>query len=138
MESQSASSASTAKHNLFKEGLKSQLTSSAPTTNYCRRLKKGLETQPASTASTFLVIESDISEVTGSSIEPSGTGYSLWRGHYRRLGIKDSIPAAQNLCKYTWEVVACMVLTAKERLGPDIWPKTPEQAESIKDMMRSI
>ena len=31
-----------------------------------------------------------------------------------------------------------MVLTGKGRLGPDIWPKTPEQAESTEDMMRSI
>lgn len=138
MESQSASSASTAKHNLLREGLKSQLTSSAPTTNHRRRLREGLETQPASTASTSLVIDSDISKVTGSSIEPSGTGYSLWRGHRRRSGIKDSIPAARSLCEYTWEVVACMVLTGKGRLGPDIWPETPEQAESTEDMMRSI
>ena len=31
-----------------------------------------------------------------------------------------------------------MILTSKRRLGPDIWPKTPEQAESTEDMMRSI
>ena len=127
-----------AKHNLLREGLKSQLTSSAPTTNYCRRFKEGLETQPASTASTSLIIDSNISDVTGSSIEPSGTGYSLWRGHRRCSGIKDSIPAARSLCEYTWEVVACMVLTGKGRPGPDIWPETPEQAESTEDMMRSI
>ena len=48
------------------------------------------------------------------------------------------IPAAQSLCKYTWEVVACIVLTGKGGLGPDIWPETPEQAKSTKDMMRSI
>ena len=88
--------------------------------------------------STSLVIDSDISEVTGSSIEPSGTGYSLWRGHYRCLGIKDSIPAVRSLCQYTWEDVACMVLTSRICLGPDIWPETPEQAESTKNMMRSI
>ena len=137
-ESQSASSASTAKHNLLRGGLKSQLTSSAPTTNHRRHLREGLETQPASTASTSLVIDSNISEVTGLSIEPSETGYSLWRGHCCRSGIKDSIPAAQSLYKYTWEVVTCMFLTGKGRLGPDIWPETLKQAESTKDMMRSI
>ena len=31
-----------------------------------------------------------------------------------------------------------MVLTGKERLGPDIWLETPEQAESTEDMIRSI
>ena len=138
MESQSASSASTAKQNLLREGLKSQLIFSAPTTNHCRRLRKGLETQLASTTSSSSVIDSDISEVIVSSIEPSETGYSLWRGHRRCSGIKNSIPAAQSLCKYTWEVVACMVLTDKERLGPDMWPETPEQAESTEDMIRSI
>ena len=25
---------------------------------------------------------------------------------------------------------SCMVLIGKGRLGPDIWPKTPQQAES--------
>ena len=136
MESQSAFSASTAKHNLLKEGLKSQLTSSAPTTNYCRRLREGLETQPVSTSSTSLVFDSDISKVTGSCIELSGTGYFLLRGYRRRSGIKDSIPATQSLCEYTWKVVAYMILTGKGRLGPNICPKTPEQAESIEDMMQ--
>ena len=133
-----ASSASTAKHSLLREGLKSQLTSSAPTTNHRLCLREGLETQPASTTSTSLVIDSDISKVTSSSIEPSGTGYSLWRGHCHCLGIKNSILAAQSLCEYTWEIVTCMVLTGKERLGPDIWPETPEQVKFTEDMMRSI
>ena len=138
MESQSASSTTTAKHNLLRESLKSQLTSFAPTTNHRRRFREGLETQLASTASTSLVIDSKIPEVPGSSIEPSGMGYFPWRRHCCCLQIKNSIPAAQSLCKYIWEVVVCMVLIRKRRLGPDIWPKTPEQAESIKDMMRSI
>ena len=35
-------------------------------------------------------------------------------------------------------MVACIVLTGKGRPGPDIWPETPEQAESTEDMIRSI
>ena len=31
-----------------------------------------------------------------------------------------------------------MVLTGKRRLGPDIWSKIPEQAESTEDIIRSI
>ena len=31
-----------------------------------------------------------------------------------------------------------MVLIGKRRLGPDIWPDTPEQAKSTEDMIRSI
>ena len=138
MEPQSAPLASTAKHNLLREGLKSQLTSFAPTTNHPHRLRKELETQSASRASTFLIIDSNISDVTDSSIKPSGTGYSLWRGHHCRLGIKDLIPAIPSLCEYIWEVVACMVLTGKVCPGLDIWPETPEQAEFIEDMIRSI
>ena len=30
----------------------------------------------------------------------------------------------------------CMVLIKKRRLRPDIWSKTPQQAKSIKSMMR--
>ena len=127
-----------AKHNLLREGLKSQLTFSAPTTNHCRRLREGLETQPASTASTFFGIDFDISKVTGSNIELFGLGYSLWHRHCCCLRIKNLIPAAQSLCKYTWEVVACMVLTGKRRLKPNIWPETPEQAKSTEDIMKSI
>ena len=138
MEFKSASSASTAKHNLLKEGLKSQLTFSAPITNHCRCLKERLETQPASIASTFLVINFNIFKVTGPSIELSETKYSLWRRHRCCLGIKDLILASRSLCKYSWEVVAYMVLTGKGHLGPDILPETPKQAESTKDIMRSI
>ena len=72
-----AFSAFIAKHNLFRKGLKSQLTFSAPTTNHCRRFREGLETQPTSTTSTSLIIDSDISDVIGSSIKPSEVGYSL-------------------------------------------------------------
>ena len=54
------------------------------------------------------------------------------------MGIKDLIPANCSLCKYTWEVFIYMVLTSKAHLGPNIWPKTPKQAESTKDMMRLI
>ncbi len=30
-----------------------------------------------------------------------------------------------------------MVLTVEGRLGPDIWPETPEQAESTENMLRT-
>ncbi len=30
-----------------------------------------------------------------------------------------------------------MVLTGEGRLGPDIWPETPQQAESTESMMRT-
>ena len=46
------------------------------------------------------------------------------------------IPAACSLCKYTWEVVTYLILTGKGRPGPDIWPETPDQAESIEINMK--
>lgn len=46
--------------------------------------------------------------------------------------------ATGNLCKYTWEVVVCIVLTGKRRLRPDIWLKTLQQTKSIKSIMRII
>ena len=139
MKLQSAFLASTAKHNLLREVLKSQLTSSAPSTNHCCLFREGLETQPACTVSISLIIDSDISDVINSSIKPSRTtGYSLWRRHCRCLGIKDSIPATCSLCKYTWKVVGCIVLTGKGHPGPNIWSETLEQAESTEDIMKSI
>lgn len=60
-------------------------------------IREGLETEPASSS----VL----------SHEAHGTDDSLWRGHCRRSRIKDSTPAARGLCEYTWDVVACMVLT---------------------------
>ena len=138
LETQFASSASTTKHNLLKEELKSQWTSFTPTINYCRRLRKGLETQLAFKASTSLVIDSEIFNVTISSIQLSRKDYFLWHEYCCYSGIKDSIPTALNLCKYTWKVVVCMVLTGKGRIGPDIWPETPKQAKSTEEMIRSI
>ncbi len=52
-------------------------------------------------------------------------GYSLWCGYSRCIRIKDSTPTAHSLCKYTWKVVVCMVLTGKRCLEPDIWPENP-------------
>ena len=48
------------------------------------------------------------------------------------------ILTVRSLCGYTWEVVGYIVLTSKGRWGPDIWPETSQQAESTKNMMRSI
>ncbi len=31
-----------------------------------------------------------------------------------------------------------MILTGDRRLGPDIWPKTPDQAEGTEEMMRTV
>ena len=38
----------------------------------------------------------------------------------RRMKIKDFLPKQTNFCKYTWKVVACMVITGERRLDPNI------------------
>lgn len=122
----------------FLAALKSQKTSSTSFVKYCCRLKKRLETQLEFTNSTSFVSGSDIPDITPAIVEPSKTGYTLWRGHYRRLEIKDSTPAACSLCKYIWKVILCMVLTGKRCLRPDIWSEIIDQAKSIEDIIRGI
>ncbi len=65
-------------------------------------------------------------------------GGFLWRGVHRRMGIKDSSPKQTSLCKYTWEVIAFMVMTGEGRSGPDIWPETPNQATGTEKMILII
>ena len=59
----------------------------------------------------------------------------LWHGVCRRMGIKNSSLEQASLCEYTWEVVACMVITGEERSSPDIWPETPNQGTGTEDMI---
>lgn len=50
--------------------------------------------------------------------------YFLWRGHCHCASIKESTFVTRSWYKHTWKIMDCMVLTSKEYLGPDIWPKT--------------
>ena len=67
----------------------------------------------ATTASSSFTNASDIPEVTLLPFKVLAIGHYLWYRHYCFLRIKNSIPADCNLCKYTWEVVVCMVLIGK-------------------------
>ena len=51
------------------------------------------------------------------------------------MGIKDFSSEQASLCEYTWEVVACIVITGKGRSGPDIWPETLNQGIGTEDMI---
>ena len=51
------------------------------------------------------------------------------------MGIKNFLPKQASLYKYTWEVFAYMLITSERRLGPDIWPETPNQGTSTEDMI---
>ena len=58
----------------------------------------------------------------------------LWRGVCRRMGIKDFLSEQASVCEYTWEVVACMIITGEGCSGPDIWPETINQDTGTEDM----
>ena len=145
MEFHSASTASTASGTTNPCRLIRERLESHPPSNHCQ----GLATQPcpnqrqgsgshlAAIASRSFTNASNIPNVILSPTKFLATGNSLWRGHRRRAGIKDSTSAACSLCKVTWEVMICMVLTGEGRLGPDIWPEPSQQAESTKSMMRA-
>ena len=70
-------------------------------------------------------------------IKASTINYLLWHKYYRHSKIKDSIPTAHSLYKHTWVIVVYIVLTGKKSSGPDIWPKTPQQTKSTKNIMRT-
>lgn len=126
---------------LIKERLESHLLSNhrqgLQTQPYSNQ-RHGLKFQPAATLSNLFIYVSNILKVISSPTKTSGTGYSLWRGHHCRMGIKDLTFAAHRLCKYTWEVVTYMILTGKGHLEPDIWPKALKQVESIGSMMSTM
>ena len=65
-------------------------------------------------------------------------GYSLWRKHCCYTEIKNLTSAACSSYKHTWEVMVCMILTGKRRLGADIWPKTLQQGKKTKNIMRTM
>ncbi len=130
----------------LREGLESHLASTAftapGTTNPRHLIKERLESHPLPnhhqslgtqpypnkrqgsrshrTASSSFTNASDIPDVTLLPTKASAMGHPLWRRYRHHSGIKDSTPAAYSLCKYTWEIVICMVLTGERRLGPDI------------------
>lgn len=145
MESHSASTTSTASGTTNARRLIRERLESHPPSNHRQGLesqprpnqRQGSGSHPAATASSSFTNASDIPDSTPSPTKAPTTGYSLWRGHRRRTGIKDSTSAARSLCEHTWEVMVCMVLTGEGRLGPDIWPETPQQAESTESMMRA-
>ena len=62
-------------------------------------------------------------------------GKFLWHGICRHMGIKDFLPEQASFCEYTWEVVACMMITGKRYSGLDIWPETLNQDTGTKDMI---
>ncbi len=143
LEPQSASTTSTISGTTNPRRLIRERLESYPPSNHLQGLgtqphpnqRQGSRSHP--TASSSVTSASDIPDVPPLPTKASAMSHSLWRGYCRCLGIKDSIPAARSLCEYTWEVVVCMVLTGEGRLGPDIWPESPQQAKSTESMMRT-
>lgn len=61
----------------------------------------------------------------------------LQQGVYCHIGIKNSLLKQANLCKYTQEVIAYIVIIDKRCLDPDIWPDTLNKNISIEDVIFS-
>lgn len=122
-------------HN-FKKGLDT-LTSSTSINNYYRNLKEGLVIQLIFTISTSFISGFNIPKDIFSSIESTKTSYVFWYRYCWYSKIKDSIPAAHNLYKYTLEEILYMVLIGNRRSGLDIWPETLDLAKSTKYIMKT-
>ena len=105
-------------------------------TQICTNQRQGSRSHLGATTSSLFTNAFNIPKVTSSPTKSPIIDHSLWRGHYCYLGINNSILVSRSLCDYTWEIYVYMVLIGKERLGPDIWPEIPQQAESIKSMIR--
>ncbi len=60
-----------------------------------------LGTRPAVIVSSSFTNASDIPKVLSSPTKAPSIGYFLWHGHCCCIRIKDSIPTARALCKYT-------------------------------------
>lgn len=118
---------------------RSQATFSASSINCCCCLKERLETQPESTTSNSFVIGFNFpSNLTSTAAKAAKAGFTMWRKHCRQSRIKDSIPAAHSLSKFTQKIIVYIVLTGKERLGLNIWLETGNQAKGTEDMIRKI
>lgn len=150
----------------LKKGLKTHMTFIISTNsgiiNYCRLINECLKTfspsnhrqnfrtqfyphrkhdlifQPAAIASNFFTNTCKIlNEVTFSLNKAPSTRYTLWRGYYSYMGIKNLTPRVRSLCKYTRKIDAYIILTSKRRLGPNIQLKTSKLAKSTKSMIRT-
>lgn len=97
-----------------------------------------MEKQPESTNSTLFVSGPDISNITTATIELPKTGYTLWRGYYWCLGIKNSIPITCSLYEYIWKVILYIVLIDERRLGLNMWPEIVDQAKSTEDIIKVV
>lgn len=69
-------------------------------------------------------------------VKVSSISHPLWHGYHHYLGIKYSRFAACNLCKYILVIFICIIVTGKERLEPDIKPKTSYQAKSLENIIK--
>ena len=62
----------------------------------------------------------------------------LWRDFDHQMSIKDSWLKQKSFCKYTWEVIAYIVITGKACLGPKIWLEIPNQGTGGNNIILSI
>lgn len=89
-------------------------------TQLCVNQQQGSRSNSTTTTFNLFTNVSDIPEVIALPTKTPITGYFLRHEYCHYLKIKVLISVSQNLCKYTWKIVICMVLTSKRYLGPDI------------------
>ena len=54
------------------------------------------------------------------------------------MGIKDFLLKKASFCKYTWKVVAYIMITGEGHSGLYIWPETPNQDTGTEDVILII
>lgn len=90
------------------------------------------------TALPLIFIISDLSPLDQKKTDEEPIGEFLWWIVCRHIDIKDFLPKQASFCEYTCEIVSYIVITAKERLGPNIWPETPIQNTVTKNIIFTI
>ena len=64
-------------------------------------------------------------------------GYPLWREHCHQTNTKNLISTVYSSWKHTCKIIISMFLTTKGRLRLELWPKTSQQADSTKSMIKA-
>lgn len=54
------------------------------------------------------------------------------------MGIKDFFPKQKSFYEYTWDIIACMMITGDGYSSLDIWPEIPNQGINSENMIFTI
>lgn len=91
----------------------------------------------AATLFSFFTNVFDIPNVISTPIKASVTDYPLWCRYCRQTNTKNLISTVYSSCKHTCKIIIFMFLTTKGRLRLELWPKTSQQADSTKSIIKA-